>query len=286
MYNLGFVVFTIGSLLCGISTNGSQLVAFRVLQGVGGAFIASNSGAIIADTFPMKERGKAFGITGMGFSIGANHRHLDRRGVRHLPQLALHILHQSSHRNSCNDRRVLLAQGALAAEEREAGLRRRHPVRVEPVPDTLLHYEHRWLRLDLIVWARADRGILYLRRFRPVGAALILPVLGPFAVPRRSFAASSFAAFFQSLANYAVIFLVIMYLQGPRGMSPWDASLLLIPGYILGGLIAPLSGRLSDRHGARVIGIAWPGHDDRRHTGLFYAIVGLVRLPRGTGINP
>ncbi len=69
----------------------------------------------------------------------------------------------------------------------------------------------------------------------------------------RIFAASSFAAFFQALANYAVIFLVIMYLQGPRGMSPWNASLLLIPGYILGGLVAPFSGRLSDRHGARLI---------------------------------
>jgi MFS family permease len=55
------------------------------------------------------------------------------------------------------------------------------------------------------------------------------------------------------LASYAVIFLVIMYLQGPRGMSPWDASLLLIPGYVLGGLIAPFAGRLSDVHGARVI---------------------------------
>ncbi len=71
MYNLGFAVFTFGSLLCGISTGGGQLIAFRVLQGVGGALISSNSGAIIADTFPIKERGKAFGITGMGFSIGA-----------------------------------------------------------------------------------------------------------------------------------------------------------------------------------------------------------------------
>ena len=44
-----------------------------------------------------------------------------------------------------------------------------------------------------------------------------------------------------------------MYLQGLRGMTPWDTSLLLIPGYVLGGLIAPFAGRLSDIHGARVI---------------------------------
>ena len=71
MYNLGFAVFTFGSLLCGISSDGNQLIAFRVLQGVGGALISSNSGAIIADTFSKKERGKAFGFTGMGWSIGA-----------------------------------------------------------------------------------------------------------------------------------------------------------------------------------------------------------------------
>ncbi len=71
MYNIGFGVFTFGSLLCGIATNGSMFIGFRVLQGVGGALISSNSGAIVADTFPQKERGKAFGITGMGFSIGA-----------------------------------------------------------------------------------------------------------------------------------------------------------------------------------------------------------------------
>jgi len=44
-----------------------------------------------------------------------------------------------------------------------------------------------------------------------------------------------------------------MYLQGPRGLSPWNSSILLIPGYILGGVVAPLSGRLSDRVGARVV---------------------------------
>jgi len=69
----------------------------------------------------------------------------------------------------------------------------------------------------------------------------------------RVLTASIFAAFLQSLASFAVLFLVVMCLQGPRGMTPWNASLLLVPGYILGGMIAPFSGRLSDRLGARII---------------------------------
>ena len=45
---------------------------------------------------------------------------------------------------------------------------------------------------------------------------------------------SLLAALFQGLANFAVLFLVIMYLQGPRGLSPIHASLLLVPGYVVG----------------------------------------------------
>ena len=79
------------------------------------------------------------------------------------------------------------------------------------------------------------------------------PLLNLSLLRQRVLTASMLASFFQSLASFAVLFLVIMYLQGPRGLSPWNASVLLIPGYVLGGLVAPLAGRLSDKFGARVI---------------------------------
>jgi MFS family permease len=71
--------------------------------------------------------------------------------------------------------------------------------------------------------------------------------LSLFRIPTMS--PSLLAALFQGLANYAVLFLVIMYLQGPRALSPLDASLLLVPGYVIGGAIGPFSGRLADRLG-------------------------------------
>ena len=52
-------------------------------------------------------------------------------------------------------------------------------------------------------------------------------------------APSLLAALFQGLANFAVLFLVIMYLQGPRGLSPLHASLLLVPGYVIGSAVGP-----------------------------------------------
>jgi Nitrate/nitrite transporter len=63
---------------------------------------------------------------------------------------------------------------------------------------------------------------------------------------------SIMAAFFQSLGFLAVVFLLIMYLQGIRGLTPFVSSLYLLPGYVVGSILGPLFGRLSDRIGSRV----------------------------------
>jgi hypothetical protein len=76
--------------------------------------------------------------------------------------------------------------------------------------------------------------------------APMLP-LSIFRVPTMT--ASLLASLFQGLASFAVLFLVIMYLQGPRGLSPIHASLLLVPGYVLGSVAGPYAGRLADRRG-------------------------------------
>ena len=62
-----------------------------------------------------------------------------------------------------------------------------------------------------------------------------------------------FSAFFTSVGYFSVIFLVIMYLQGIRGLSPLNASLLLVPGYVAGSFLGPIMGRLSDKYGSRDI---------------------------------
>src|SRR5260370_13050404 len=61
---------------------------------------------------------------------------------------------------------------------------------------------------------------------------------------------SLLASLFQGLASFAVLFLVIMYLQGPRGLSPIHASVLLLPGYLIGAAVGPFAGRVADRRGA------------------------------------
>ena len=70
MYNLGFVVFTIGSALCGFASNATHLIIFRLVQGSGAALMVVNSVAIITEAFPMEERGRALGINAVTWAAG------------------------------------------------------------------------------------------------------------------------------------------------------------------------------------------------------------------------
>jgi EmrB/QacA subfamily drug resistance transporter len=253
MYNLGFAIFTFGSLLCGLSGTGTQIVDFRIVQGVGGALISSNSGAIIADTFPENRRGRAFGYTGFGWSAGA----------------ILGILVGGAFVTFLNWRYIFfinLPIGAAATAVGYVRLKDRAP-RVRSAFDLL---GMALLGVGLYLWLTFLTDITgsgWSPSYAPglfAGTLLIIgfvaweryyssPLLNLSLLRHRVLTASMLASFFQSLASFAVLFLVIMYLQGPRGLSPWNASVLLIPGYVLGGLVAPLAGRLSDKFGARVI---------------------------------
>ena len=65
LYVFGLVVFTIGSLLCGFAADVTQLIGFRILQAVGGAFLVANGTLLVVDAFPRYELGKAMGILSM-----------------------------------------------------------------------------------------------------------------------------------------------------------------------------------------------------------------------------
>ena len=253
MYNLGFAVFTFGSLLCGLSSTGPQIIDFRVIQGVGGALISSNSGAIIADTFPENRRGRAFGYTGFGWSAGA----------------ILGILVGGAFVTFLSWRYIFfinLPIGIVATTVGYFRLRDRAP-KVKSTFDLLGML---LLGVGLYLWLvflTDVTGSGWSPSYGPslVAGTLLLvgfvvwerrysnPLLNLSLLRQRVLTASMLASFFQSLASFAVLFLVIMYLQGPRGLSPWNASLLLIPGYVLGGAVAPFAGRLSDKLGARVV---------------------------------
>ena len=71
LYNLGFAIFTVGSLLCALSRTGTQLIIFRFLQGAGAALLYANSGAIITDAFPKGQLGMGLGTNIMAVNLGS-----------------------------------------------------------------------------------------------------------------------------------------------------------------------------------------------------------------------
>ncbi len=76
LYNLGFAIFTIGSFLCFATPStgvlgAEELIFFRIVQGIGGAFLFANGAAIITDAFPENERGQALGINMVSVLAGS-----------------------------------------------------------------------------------------------------------------------------------------------------------------------------------------------------------------------
>lgn len=70
LYAAGFIIFTSGSVLCGLSPSVYWLIGFRVAQAVGSALIMALGMAIVTEAFPPWERGKAIGISGAIVSVG------------------------------------------------------------------------------------------------------------------------------------------------------------------------------------------------------------------------
>lgn len=252
MFNFGFLIFTVGSALCGLSTTSGMLVGFRALQAVGGAFLTATSGAIIADTFEVGRRGRAYGYTAMGWNMGA------MLGIVLGGVLTTFLGWQYIFYINVPIGIVALALGAKYLKDNpkvEAKL---------DVPGMLLFA----VALSALAYGAVDFASM---GFSTTNAALVAlgavlmavfvawekrtssPMLNLRAFVNRILSASIFASFFQALGFLSVAFVVILYLQGIRGLDPFTASLVLVPGYVISSFTSPFMGRLSDRFGSRVI---------------------------------
>jgi EmrB/QacA subfamily drug resistance transporter len=253
MYEIGFIIFVLGSAWCGITTGWMELVLARIAQGIGGALITANSSAIIADVFPSARRGRAYGFIAVGWNIGAILGILlggflttffSWRWIFYINVpigiaaliLSLFVLRESTK----GQKHQLDPWGFLTMGIGLASI--------------LLAMT----RLASLGWQSSEWFVLLVGA-SALGAFVLIetrqaePLLHLALFRIRSVSFSFVASFFQGLGGFSVLFLVMMYLQGARGLTPLQASLLLVPGYLLGGVAGPVGGRLTDRWGAR-----WP----------------------------
>ncbi|MGO9309492.1 MAG: MFS transporter [Spirochaetia bacterium] len=296
MYNLGFVIFTIGSALCGLSGSASQLIAFRLVQGAGAAFMMVNSPAIIAEVFPAHQRGRALGINGVTWAVGgiagpllgglilsaANWRWIFYINVP-IGILGTVWGYLALKEMSTRNRTEKFDLGGAAVFS--LGL-------VALLFALTLGIQVSWTSLpilSLFIFFVVMLAVFFTRERRVAN-----PVLDLSLFKNRVYNFSVVAAMLQSLAMFAVNFLIVFYFQGVRGYSPLTAALFLIPLSIMSAVTGPLSGMLADRIGARIpataglllqaAALVWFVTTLSPTTSYGTLAVGLVLVGLGTGL--
>jgi EmrB/QacA subfamily drug resistance transporter len=250
----GFLVFALASLGAGFSGDATVLILWRILQGIGSAFLFANAAALVTDAFPREELGLAMGANTMVAAIG----------LVLGPVLGGALVAISWHWVFWFNVPFALAGaawGALVLRE----LAKPDSVRGYDVLGNLTFI----LGLTGLVLGVSRGGISGWNDSIVVGGLAAAVVLLPLwvLIERRSrtpmldldlfkdrlFAAATAAAFINGLARFALMFLFVFYYQGAQSNTPIEAGIKLIP-LALGMLIAsPIAGIYADRHGSRAL---------------------------------
>jgi EmrB/QacA subfamily drug resistance transporter len=249
-----FLVFAAASLGAGFAADGTQLILWRVLQGIGGAFIFANGPALVTDAFPREQLGVAMGtntmIAAIGLVIG--------------PVLGGALVAISWQWVFWFNVPLALA-GALWATLVLRELARRDPVRGLDLGGTFAFV----LGLTGLVYGISRGGLSGWDDSLVIASLAVAAVLLPLFVliehrgrapmldltifRNRLFAAATAAAFVNGLSRFALMFIFVFYFQGAQGDDPILAGLKLAP-MALGMLVAsPLAGIWADRHGSRAM---------------------------------
>ena len=270
MYNLGFAVFTAGSLLLTVTwMHGRQaavwLVVMRVVQGVGAAFLVANSSAILTDAFPPNQRGLALGINNVA-GISGSFIGIVVGGILAPIEWRLIFL-------------VSVPIGLFGTvwaylKLDDLGIRRKAPIDwlgnvtfavglislmigitygIEPHG----HATMGWTSPAVI--AELATGVGLLTTFLVIESRVANPMFRLPLFKIKAFTFGTLSTFLAAVGRGGLMFMLIIWLQGiwlpEHGYSfqntPLWAGIYILPltfGFLLAG---PLSGILSDRYGAR-----------------------------------
>lgn len=255
LYNIGFAVFGLGSALCSLSQNGNELVIFRMIQGLGGAFLISNAAAIIVDTFPPNERGKALGINRVSQIAGAAGGLVlggfltTIGGWRSIFWINIPIAVFGvvwSHYK-------LKEQGTLDKNSK-----------IDLTGNITFASGLAAFLVGISLYALGYLSVEYFAFLIGTGTALFIlfvvvetkvenPMLRLSLFRLRAFSGGSFATFLNALARGCLFLVLTFYLQGASmNLDPLVAGLFLLPNSIAISVFGPISGWLSDRGNLRI----------------------------------
>jgi EmrB/QacA subfamily drug resistance transporter len=288
LYNLGFAIFTLGSILLFITPGSGntaviQLILYRLVQGVGAGFLFANSTAILTDAFPSHQRGLAMGINQIAAILGSIIG-LILGGVLSTFDWRLVFL-------------VSVPFGLFGTiwaywKLRETATIRAHQkidwagnvtfflgltllligitYGIEPYGTSTMGWTSPFVLIALAL------GILFLAAFVWIELRVSDPMFRLDLFKIRMFAAGNVSGFLAALARGGLQFMLVIWLQGIwlplHGYSfeetPLWAGIYMLPLLIGFVIMGPLSGWLSDRFGARLFST----------TGMLVQVVGFVLL--------
>jgi EmrB/QacA subfamily drug resistance transporter len=251
IFRWGIIIDTVASIICVVSNSGEWLIIFRALQGVGGAMIFGTGIAILTSVFPVKERGRALGISTAAVYAGVSAGPLVGGFLTgHLGWRSIFIV------NALLGLAIIVVvfwklKGEWAEAKGES-------------------FDY----IGSIIYSLALVAVFYAFSVLPAlwGVWLIIigvaglvafirwevrqrhPVLDVDFFRRNTvFAFSNLAALISYSATFAVAFLLSLYLQYVKGFSPEHAGLILVTQPLVMLICSPIAGSLSDRIEPRLI---------------------------------
>jgi MFS family permease len=272
IFNMGFAVFTVASILLALDplhAGGAAiwLVLWRLVQGVGGAMLFANASAILVDAFPVEQRGLAMGINQVA-AIGGSFIGLIVGGLLSVVDWRLIFWvsvpfgligtvwsYLSLRDNGIRSAAKIDWWGNLTFAVGLTAILVGIVYGIEPYGGRSMGWTS-----PLVLSAFAI-GVVFLAAFFVIENKVVAPMINLRLFRIRAFFMGSGAGFLMAVARGGLQFMLIIWLQGiwlplhgyNYSDTPLWAGIFLLPltaGFLLAG---PVSGFLSDRHGARIL---------------------------------
>jgi MFS family permease len=257
VFFIGNILIAASSILCALSPTGDMLILFRAVQGIGSAMVFGTGIAIITSVYPPGERGKAIGFAVTSVYIGLSlapflggilTQYLGWRSVFYVTvpfELVVIWITWRYIKEEWADARgetFDLAGSIIYLFSMSA----------------FMFGFSRLPQVSAIVITSA--GFLGLIAFAFLEMKVKFPVFNiRLFASNRLFAFSNLAALINYATTFAITFLLSLYLQYIKGLSPRDAGMILITQPVLMAIVASISGRLSDRYDPRILASAGMG---------------------------
>ncbi|CAA7601607.1 Major facilitator superfamily transporter [Acididesulfobacillus acetoxydans] len=271
LYNLGFAIFTLASVLLFLTpgsgnAGATEIIIFRLLQGVGAGFLFSNSTAILTDAFPPSQRGMAMGLNQI-FGIGGSLLGLIVGGL--LADLHWRLVFlvsvpvglagtfwayfklKETGKLTAHEKIDWLGNGTFAVGLTVLLLALTYGIM--PYGQAKMGWGSPFVQAGIVI------GIIFLAAFIYIELHTKVPMFRLDLFRIRAFAAGNLSLFLSSIARGGLTFMLIIWLQGiwlplhgyNFEQTPLWAGIYMLPMMIGFFIMGPLSGYLSDRYGAR-----------------------------------